>query len=102
MLGAALAVIRQDESRINKSLKPIHPTGTSVVLHRAKNSYEEALFVADQIKHVLAFHGGLMDFGDVAILLRYGALSRNIEVAFQKCGIPSRMLGGNKFFNRLE
>ncbi|KAL8281470.1 hypothetical protein RQP46_006154 [Phenoliferia psychrophenolica] len=102
ILGAALAVVSQDTKRIKKSLKATHATGLSVVLHQAQNAPDEADFVARQIRHVVAHSGGLVDYGDVAVLLRYGALSRNIEVALQKAGIPSRMVGGHKFFERAE
>lgn len=87
---------RADTKRIKKSLKATHATGISVVLHQAQNAPDEADFVARQIKHIVAHTGGLVDYGDMAILLRYGALSRNIEVALQKAGIPSRMVGGHK------
>lgn len=50
----------------------------------------------------MAHLGGLVTYNDFAILLRYGALSRNIETALQKAGVPSRMVGGHKFFDRTE
>ncbi|SCV74703.1 BQ2448_7732 [Microbotryum intermedium] len=102
ILGAALAVVRQDTNRIQKGLKATHGAGSSVVLHCAFNAFEEASFIAAQIKHFVVHTGNLVDYGDVAVLLRYGALSRNIEVALQKAGIPSRMVGGHKFFDRAE
>ncbi|GAA5937445.1 hypothetical protein JCM3775_006616 [Rhodotorula graminis] len=102
ILGAALAVVRQDTKRINKSLTTSHPSGSSVVLHPAPSAPDEATFIASTIKHVVAHLGGLVGYNDCAVLLRYGALSRNIEVALQKAGIPSRMVGGHKFFERTE
>ncbi|GEM08958.1 ATP-dependent DNA helicase [Rhodotorula toruloides] len=102
ILGAALAVVRQDTKRINKSLTTSHPSGSSVVLHPAPSAQDEAAFIASAIKHLVAHLGGLVGYNDFAILLRYGALSRNIEVALQKAGIPTRMVGGHKFFERIE
>lgn len=130
ILGAALAVIKQgsssssscphsqndsspfslslfppfllDTKRINKGLLPSHTTGSSLVLHHAPDATTESLFIAAQIKHLVAHCGGLLDYGDFAVLLRYGAISRNVEVALQKAGIPSRMVGGHKFFERVE
>lgn len=123
ILGAALAVVRQgacstdssssailrahsilrtDTKRVKKSLKTSHPSGSSVVLHPAPSAFDEATFIASTIKHLVAHLGGLVGFNDFAILLRYGALSRNIEVALQKAGVPSRMVGGHKFFDRTE
>ncbi|GAA5881915.1 hypothetical protein JCM3774_001294 [Rhodotorula dairenensis] len=102
ILGAALAVVRQDTKRINKSLTTSHPSGSSVVLHPAPSAPDEATFIASTIRHLMAHLGGLVNYNDFAILLRYGALSRNIETALQKAGIPSRMVGGHKFFERTE
>ncbi|GAA5966335.1 hypothetical protein JCM21900_003099 [Sporobolomyces salmonicolor] len=102
ILGAALAVVRQDTKRINKSLHSSHPTGSSVVLHCAPDAQTEAAFIAASIKHLIAHMGGLITYNDCAILLRYGALSRSIEVGLQKAGVPSRMVGGHKFFERAE
>lgn len=91
-----------DTKRINKSLTTSHPAGSSVVLHPAPSAQDEAAFIASSIKHLVAHLGGLVGYNDFAVLLRYGALSRNIEVALQKAGIPSRMVGGHKFFERME
>ncbi|GAA5883030.1 hypothetical protein JCM16303_006799 [Sporobolomyces ruberrimus] len=102
ILGAALAVVRQDTKRINKSLHSSHPSGSSVVLHQAADPQTEATFIASTIKHVVAHMGGLVSYSDFAILLRYGALSRAIEVGLQKAQIPSKMVGGHKFFERVE
>ncbi|GAA5896051.1 hypothetical protein JCM5296_006229 [Sporobolomyces johnsonii] len=102
ILGAALAVVRQDTKRINKSLHSSHPTGSSVVLHCAPDPQTEAAFIAASIKHLVAHMGGLITYNDCAVLLRYGALSRSIEVGLQKAGVPSRMVGGHKFFERAE
>ncbi|BGP43735.1 ATP-dependent DNA helicase srs2 [Rhodotorula kratochvilovae] len=102
ILGAALAVVQQDTARIPKSLRTSHPAGSSVVLHPAPSAPDEAAFIASTIKHLVAHLGGLVGYNDFAVLLRYGALSRNIEVALQKAGVPSRMVGGHKFFERAE
>ncbi|GAA6042157.1 hypothetical protein JCM8097_004990 [Rhodosporidiobolus ruineniae] len=102
ILGAALAVVRQDKNRINKSLVASHPSGSSVVLHHAPSATEEATFIASSIKHLVAHLGGLVSYNDVAVLIRYGALSRAVETALQRAGVPSRMVGGHKFFERSE
>ncbi|KAI5478522.1 ATP-dependent DNA helicase [Pseudohyphozyma bogoriensis] len=102
ILGAATAIVQQDTKRIKKTLKATHPSGISTVLHKVGGAQEEGDYIARQIKHIIAHTGGLIDYGDIAILLRYQALSRSIEVALQKAGIPSRMVGGHKFFERKE
>ena len=102
ILGAALAVVKQDKARIDKGLVPTHPTGSSVVLHAAASAHQEADHIAAQIKHLIAHTGGMLGFSDFAVLVRYSALSLNIERALQRNGIPSRMVGGHKFFERAE
>ncbi len=102
ILGAALAVVKQDKNRINKGLVPTHATGSSVVLHAASTAHQEADQIAAQIRHLIAHTGGLLEYSDFAVLVRYSALSLNIERALQKNGIPSRMVGGHKFFERAE
>jgi DNA helicase-2/ATP-dependent DNA helicase PcrA len=91
-----------DTKRINKSLHSSHPSGTSVVLHCAPDPQSEANFISSTIRHLVAHLGGLVTYKDFAILLRYGALSRSIEVGLQKAGIPNKMVGGHKFFERTE
>ncbi|GAA5969721.1 hypothetical protein JCM3765_001218 [Sporobolomyces pararoseus] len=102
ILGAALAVVRQDTKRINKSLHSSHPSGSSIVLHSSSDPQSEANFIASTIRHLIAHLGGLVSYKDFSILLRYGALSRSIEVGLQKTGIPNKMVGGHKFFERSE
>lgn len=63
---------------------------------------EEADFIAQEIERIIAQTGGQLNYNDFAILLRYNALSRSIEAALQSAGIPSRMVGGQKFFDRAE
>ncbi|GAA6025159.1 hypothetical protein JCM10207_008919 [Rhodosporidiobolus poonsookiae] len=102
ILGAALAVVKQDTKRVAKSLHTAHPSGSSVVLHHAPSAIDEATFIASSIKHLVAHLGGLISYNDCAVLLRYGALSRAVETGLQRAGISSRMVGGHKFFERAE
>ncbi|KAJ7122967.1 P-loop containing nucleoside triphosphate hydrolase protein [Mycena epipterygia] len=102
ILKASLAIVSQDKSRIPKTLLTSHPSGTSPVLRSFPSEQAEANFIAIEIKRVVASMGGLLRWGDFAILLRSSALSRSIESALQKEAIPSVVLGGHKFFDRRE
>lgn len=62
----------------------------------------EAGFIAAEIKRLVAFSGGMLNWNDFVVLLRYNALSRTIESALQKESIPNRVLAGHKFFERME
>ncbi|KAF9243513.1 ATP-dependent DNA helicase pcra [Melanogaster broomeanus] len=64
--------------------------------------YDEASFIAGEINRLIAQTGGLLGYGDFAVLLRFNALSRTIESALQRERIPNRILGGHKFFERVE
>lgn len=120
ILQAALAVVEQgrdsadsikqdsankmlsDKERIQKSLKTSHPAGPPVVLRKFETSIDESAYIAYEVKRAIAHSGNTLNFDDFAVLLRYNALSRSVEAALQSAGIPSRMIGGHKFFDRAE
>jgi DNA helicase-2/ATP-dependent DNA helicase PcrA len=91
-----------DSDRIDRGLYTSHPEGSAVVLKRHASSQHEASFVATEVKRMVAHSGGLLNYDDFAILLRYNALSREVERQLQAENIPSRMLGGARFFERKE
>ncbi|KAG5643023.1 hypothetical protein DXG03_001761 [Asterophora parasitica] len=102
ILRTSLAIVAQDKTRIQKSLHTTHPAGSTPFLHPFPQEHAEAQFIALEIKRLVAHMGGVLQWGDFAILLRFNALSRLIESALQREGIPSRVLGGHKFFERQE
>lgn len=102
ILLAALEVIQQDESRPPKTLLPTHCPGTSPVLRKLPSAAIEALWTVSEIKRSIGMTGKLLDYSDFAILLRSAALSRHVESAMGKAGIPYRMVGGQRFFDRIE
>lgn len=102
ILLAAQELIEQDTARPAKSLLPTHCPGTSPVLRRLPSSDVEALWIVSEIKRTIGMTGGMLKYPDFAILLRSAALSRQIESAMGKAGIPYRMVGGQRFFDRVE
>ncbi|GMK55602.1 hypothetical protein CspeluHIS016_0206580 [Cutaneotrichosporon spelunceum] len=102
ILDASLSIVSQDKTRIAKNLYTSHPKSTTVTFKMLASSVVEASFIATEIKRLVAFSGGVLNYDDFAILLRYNALSRVLEAALQKEGIPSRVIGGHKFFERME
>ena len=102
ILLAALEVIQQDESRPPKPLLPTHCPGTVPVLRKLPSAAIEAAWIVSEIQRLLAMTGNLLTFSDFAILLRSASLSRHIESAMGKAGMPYRMVGGLRFFDRLE
>ncbi|KAI0359957.1 UvrD/REP type DNA helicase [Trametes cingulata] len=102
ILAVSLAIVSQDKSRIQKTLRTSHPQGPIPVLRSFPMEQVEAAFVAAEIKRLVAYSGGMFNWGDFVVLLRYNAHSRGIESALQKEGIPNRVLAGQKFFERME
>ncbi|CRK36956.1 hypothetical protein BN1708_020175, partial [Verticillium longisporum] len=65
--------------------------GTRPVLRRLKTAANEAEWLVSEIRRAILMSGKMMNEDDVAILLRSAALSRHIESALGKCGMPYRM-----------
>lgn len=102
ILLAAQEIIEQDTARPQKSLMPTHSLGLSPVLRKLPSAPIEAEWLVLEIQRSVGMTGGLLKWCDFAILLRSAALSRLIEAALAKAGIPYRMVGGLRFFDRAE
>lgn len=102
ILLAADQVIQQDASRPSKSLLPTHCPGTIPVLRRVPSADIEASWIVSEIQRTVGLTGRLLTYSDFAILLRTASLSRQVESAMGRAGIPYRMVGGKRFFDRLE
>ena len=99
ILEAANGVIRNNTERRGKRLWTEREGGERVRLHTAANENEEARFVADRI---LADYARGIPWGQHAVLYRMNAQSNQLEYAFKRQGIPYRVYGGMKFFDRAE
>lgn len=102
ILNAAQKLIEQDESRPPKKLQATHTHGQRPVLRRLPTAGGEAAWLVAEIKRIHALAAGVLQYSDFAILLRSAALSRMIEAALGRDGLPYRMVGGLKFFERAE
>lgn len=102
ILNAAQEVIEQDETRPAKALQATHTFGTLPVLRRLPTPNAEAQWMVLEIKRCAAMTGNLLRMSDFAVLLRSASLSTQIETAFGRAGIPYKMVGGRKFFDRTE
>ncbi|KAJ5550893.1 hypothetical protein N7461_005591 [Penicillium sp. DV-2018c] len=102
ILNAAQKVIEQDESRPAKALQATHTFGTLPVLRILPNCYAEAQWLVLEIKRCAAMTGGMLRMSDFAVLLRSASLSTQIETELGRAGIPYKMVGGRKFFDRTE
>jgi DNA helicase-2/ATP-dependent DNA helicase PcrA len=102
ILTSAQAVIEQDENRPDKALKPTHSVGESPTFRHLATASVEAQWIVEEIQRSSTLAAGLLNLGDYAILLRASQLSFSIEKALGKAGIPYRMVGGTRFFDRAE
>lgn len=102
ILNSAQDVIEQDVSRPAKKLQATHSVGTMPVLRRLPTSYDEAEWIVLEIQRCVSMTGNLLKYSDFAILLRSASLSRLIETEMGRHGVPYKMVGGLRFFDRVE
>ena len=99
ILRAANSVIARNEGRRAKNLWTDSGDGSMIVGYVADNEHDEAAFVAKQIDE-LAEHG--VRPGDVAVFYRTNAQSRAIEEVLVRVGLPYKVVGGTRFYERRE
>ena len=99
ILDAANAVIRNNKGRKGKELWTESDRGEPIELYVADNENDEAQYVASKI---MGAYGRGANWRDHAILYRMNAQSNQLEYAFKRNGIPYRIIGGTRFFDRAE
>ncbi len=99
ILAAANAVIRHNQGRKGKELWTSGADGDKVSLYTAMNENDEARYVANQLME--DYRAGIK-WNTHAVLYRMNAQSNQLEVAFKRSGIPYRVIGGTRFFDRAE
>ena len=99
ILNAANSVIKNNMGRKGKTLWTDHGDGEKVHHYTATNEQDEASHIADVIGEHLREGASLKDH---AVLYRMNAQSNPIETYFARAGIPYRIVGGQRFFDRKE
>ena len=99
ILDAANGVIRNNTGRKGKTLWTESGPGDKVLVRTVFNESDEANFVAGKI---MAAYGAGGSWRDSAVLYRMNAQSNALEMALKRNGIPYRVYGGMKFFDRAE
>lgn len=100
ILDAANAVIKNNFGRKSKRLWTENETGGSIQFYNAMDEWGEANFISSEIKQLQEAYGKRLN--EFAVLYRTNAQSRVIEEAFMSHGIPYRIIGGFKFYDRKE
>ncbi|MFG3330756.1 DNA helicase PcrA [Streptomyces tendae] len=100
ILSAANAVIERNESRRPKNLWTNQGSGAQITGYVADTEHDEAQFVADEIDRLT--DAGEAKAGDVAVFYRTNAQSRVFEEVFIRTGLPYKVVGGVRFYERKE
>ncbi len=99
ILSVASNLIANNQNRVGKTLKTTMEEGDLVKLNCFKNGKDEAIGISDEIEKKLKKK---YSFNNIAILVRAIFQTREFEERFLKIGLPYRILGGTKFYERAE
>jgi ATP-dependent DNA helicase UvrD/PcrA len=99
ILQAANGVISNNFGRLGKELWTAGDAGEPISLYAGFNEHDEARYIVEQIEE---WSTGGNDYQSSAILYRSNAQSRVLEEALLRNGIPYRIYGGQRFYERLE
>ena len=99
ILSVASNLISNNQNRVGKTLKSTMEEGELVKLNCFKNGKDEAIGISDEIEKKLKKK---YTFNNIAILVRAIFQTREFEERFLKIGLPYRILGGTKFYERAE
>ncbi len=100
ILNAANSVIARNTGRREKRLWTEECEGELIVGYVADNEHDEARFVAEEIDALADSEG--LKYGDVAVFYRTNNSSRALEEVFIRAGIPYKVVGGVRFYERRE
>ncbi|MBQ6454622.1 MAG: UvrD-helicase domain-containing protein [Eggerthellaceae bacterium] len=99
ILAAANAVIAHNERRKEKRLFSQNKEGELVSIYTAQDGRDEGRWIAGEIERL---HRGGMSYSDMAVFYRTNAQSRSLEDMFLRAGVPYRLIGSVRFFERAE
>jgi DNA helicase-2/ATP-dependent DNA helicase PcrA len=100
ILSAANSVIARNSGRRDKRLWTAEGAGELIVGYVADNEHDEARFVAEEIDALA--EKGEITYNDVAVFYRTNNSSRSLEEVFIRAGIPYKVVGGVRFYERKE
>ena len=100
ILKIANSVIKNNETKYEKKLWTENEVGNLPKIYSADNEYDEGNYIVEQIERLRRQEG--MKYSDFAVLYRMNTQSRAIEQILGREGIPYKVVGGLKFFERKE
>ena len=99
ILAAANAVVRNNSQRKDKRLFTDLGDGEKIQSYQASDERDEGRWIASEIEKL---HVGGMSYDDMAVFYRTNAQSRILEDMFLRTGVPYKIVGGTRFFDRAE
>ena len=99
ILAAANAVVRHNSQRKDKRLFTSEGDGEKIQAFQASDERDEGRWIASEIEKL---RSGGMSYDDIAVLYRTNAQSRILEDMFLRAGVPYKIVGGTRFFDRAE
>ncbi|MEJ4100186.1 UvrD-helicase domain-containing protein [Corynebacterium mastitidis] len=99
ILDAANAVIAQNENRRDKRLWTALGQGEKILGYVADNEHDEARYIAAEVDKLV---DGGMNYSDIAVMYRTNNSSRALEDVFIRTGVPYKVVGGTRFYERRE
>jgi len=99
ILDAANALIEHNNDRLGKNLWTNEGKGEPLRVYNAPNDYDEAAFIVEEVK---ALQADGVALSEIALLYRSNAQSRVLEHSLFNAGVPYRVYGGMRFFDRQE
>lgn len=99
IIKVANAVIGNNQQRLDKVLYTNNEDGEPIELFVGYNDVQEAGFISRRVKELVEMG---YEYRDIAVLMRYNAMSRSIEEGMLSANIPYKVLGGMKFYERAE
>ncbi|MBR4950306.1 MAG: UvrD-helicase domain-containing protein [Clostridia bacterium] len=100
ILSAANNVIDNNRMRKGKTLWTENELGEKITVFESLDQTEEAMYLSQVIQNMVS--SGERNYKDFAVLYRTNAQSASVETAFVKSGIPYRLIGAHKFYDRKE
>jgi len=100
ILDVAQSVIGANQVRKDKRLWTENERGQPVTVHEAFNEEDEAQFTIREVERLVRMEG--IRYSDIAVMYRTNVQSRPLEDAFVRMGVPYKLIGGTRFYERKE
>ncbi|KAI8340938.1 P-loop containing nucleoside triphosphate hydrolase protein [Chlamydoabsidia padenii] len=102
IIACATHVVNKDTKRESRNLYTSNPDGSLVSVLKVNSEKHETELVAKEIKRIVEFSNGLINYKDIAILFRMNFMTLNFERALSRANIPHIVVSGSRFLDLME